>query len=119
MWLTCALAASAAATYDFTYTNLQYVITGTSTAKVVGHVVSSPSGSYNIYGTATNSATGTEYRVTEIGKGAFQNCEYITSITIYDNVVTIGENAFAGCSRMARVTIPNTVTTIGGYSFGS
>ena len=119
MWLTCALAASAADTYDFTYNNLQYVITGTSTAKVVGHVVSSPSGSYNIYGTATNSATGTEYRVTEIGKGAFQNCEYITSITIYDNVVTIGENAFAGCSRMARVTIPNTVTTIGGYSFGS
>ena len=119
VWLTCALAASAADTYDFTYQNLQYVITSSTTAKVVGHVIASPSGGYTIHGTATNSATGTEYRVTEIGKGAFQNCEYITSITIYDNVVTIGENAFAGCSGMARVTIPNTVTTIGGYSFGS
>ena len=119
MWLTCALAASAADTYDFTHADLQYVITSSTTAKVVGHVIASPSGGYTIHGTATNSATGTEYRVTEIGKGAFQNCEYITSITIYDNVVTIGENAFAGCSCMARVTIPNTVTTIGGYSFGS
>ena len=119
VWLTCALAASAADTYDFIYQNLQYVITSSTTAKVVGHVIASPSGGYTIYGTATNSATGTGYRVTEIGNGAFQNCEYITSITIYDNVVTIGENAFAGCSRMARVTIPNTVTTIGGYSFGS
>ena len=119
VWLTCALGASAADTYDFTASNLQYVITGTNTVKVVGHVVASPSGSYTIYGTVTNSATGTEYRVTEIGKGAFQNCARITSITIIENVVTIGENAFAGCSGMARVTIPNTVTTIGGYSFGS
>ncbi len=119
VWLTCALGASAADTYDFTSHNLQYVITGTNTAKVVGHVLASPSGSYTINGTVTNSATGTEYRVTEIGKGAFQNCAQITSITINENVVTIGENAFAGCSGMARVTIPNTVTTIGGYSFGS
>ena len=119
VWLTCALAASAADTYDFTYQNLQYVITSSTTAKVVGHVVASPSGGYTIHGTATNSATGTEYRVTEIGEGAFRNCNNITSITIADNVLTIGENAFAGCSGMARVTIPNTVTTIGGYSFGS
>ena len=119
VWLTCALAASAADTYDFTYQNLQYVMTSSTTAKVVGHVVASPSGGYTIHGTATNSATGTEYRVTEIGEGAFRNCNNITSITIADNVLTIGENAFAGCSGMARVTIPNTVTTIGGYSFGS
>ena len=116
VWLTCALGASAADTYDFTAYNLQYVITGTNTAKVVGHVLASPSGSYNIYGTVTNE--GTTYRVTEIGEGAFQNCALITSITINENVVTIGENAFAGCSGMARVTIPNTVTTIGGNSFG-
>ena len=119
VWLTCALAASAADTYDFIANNLQYVITSSTTAKVVGHVIASPSGGYTIHGTATNSATGTEYRVTEIGKGAFQNCEYITSITIYDNVVTIGENAFAGCSGMTRVTLPNTLNTISGYSFGS
>ncbi len=117
VWLTCALGASAADTYDFTASNLQYVITGTNTVKVVGHVVASPSGSYTIYGTVTNSATGTTYRVTEIGKGAFQNCDKITSIVIGENVVTIGENAFAGCSAMARLTIPNTVTNIGSCAF--
>ena len=117
VWLTCALGASAADTYDFTAYNLQYVITGTNTAKVVGHVLASPSGSYEIYGTVTNE--GTTYRVTEIGEGAFKNCDKITSITINENVVTIGENAFSGCSGMTRVTIPNTVTTIGGVSFGN
>ena len=116
VWLTCALGASAADTYDFTSFNLQFVITGTNTAKVVGHVIASPSGSYEIYGTVTNE--GTTYRVTEIGKGAFQNCALITSITINENVVTIGENAFAGCSGMTRVTFPNTLNTIGSYSFG-
>ena len=119
VWLTCALGASAADTYDFTASNLQYVITSSTTAKVVGHVIASPSGSYAIHSTATNSATGTTYLVTEIGEGAFKNCDKITSITINENVVTIGENAFSGCSGMTRVTIPNTVTTIGGFSFGN
>ena len=115
VWLACALGASAADTYDFTSFNLQFVITGTNTVKVVGHVQASPSGSYSIYGTVTNE--GTTYRVTEIGKGAFENCDKITRITINENVVTIGENAFAGCSGMASVTFPNTLNTIGSCSF--
>lgn len=115
VWLTCALGASAADTYDFTSSNLQYVITGTNTVKVVGHVLASPSGSYSIYGTVTNE--GTTYRVTEIGEGAFENCDKITRITINENVVTIGENAFSGCSGMASVTFPNTLNTIGSCSF--
>ncbi len=119
VWLMCALAASAADTYDFTCDNLQFVITGTNTAKLVGHVVSSPSGHYTIHGTVTNSATGTQYRVTEIGKGAFQDCARLTGITIEDNVLTIGEDAFAGCSAMTSVTIPNTVTSISGFAFGN
>ena len=119
VWLTCALAASAADTYDFTYGDLQFVITGTNTAKVVGHVASSPAGNFNIYGTATNSATGIQYRVTEIGEGAFKDCNRITSIYIEDNVVTIGEDAFAGCSAMTSVTLPNTLYIIGSSSFES
>ena len=116
VWLMCALGASAADTYDFTYQNLQYVITSSTTAKVVGHVLASPSGSYEIYGTVTNE--GTTYQVTEIGEGAFENCSQITSITIEENVRTIGEDAFSGCSAMARLTIPNTVTNIGSCAFG-
>ena len=117
VWLTCALGASAADTYDFTSHNLQYVITSSTTVKVVGHVIASPSGLYAIHGTVTNPVTGTEYRVTEIGKGAFENCDKITRITINENVVTIAENAFGGCSGMTSVTFPNTLNTIGSYSF--
>ena len=118
VWLTCALTASAADIYDFIANNLQFVITGSNTCKVVGHVVESPSGGYTIHSTVTNSATGTEYRVTEIGNGAFQDCNRITSITINPNVMTIAENAFAGCSGLTRVSLPNTLNTIGSYSFG-
>ena len=78
-------------------------------------MLASPSGSYSIYGTVTNE--GTTYRVTEIGEGAFKDCDKITRITINENVVTIGENAFSGCSGMASLTIPNTVTNIGSCAF--
>ena len=96
----------AASTYDFTYDNLQFVITSPTTAKVVGHVLPSPAGYYAIPSTANG------YNVTEVGDYAFQNCNQITEINIGDNVVTIGRVAFAGCSGLTSLTIPNSVTSI-------
>ena len=95
-----------ASTYDFTYDNLQFVITSPTTAKVVGHVLPSPAGYYAIPSTANG------YKVTEVGNYAFQNCNQITEINIGDNVVTIGRVAFAGCSGLTSLTIPNSVTSI-------
>ena len=95
-----------ASTYDFTYDNLQFVITSPTTAKVVGHVLPSPAGYYAIPSTANG------YKVTEVGNYAFQNCNQITEISIGDNVVTIGRVAFAGCSGLTSLTIPNSVTSI-------
>lgn len=54
-----------------------------------------------------------EFRVKKIMRGAFEDCHYITSITIGGNVNTIGDNAFAGCSGLTSVTIPSNVTSIG------
>ena len=96
----------AASTYDFTYDNLQFVITSATTAKVVGHVLPSPAGYYAIPSTANG------YNVTEVGDYAFQNCNQLTEISIGDNVVTIGRVAFAGCSGLTSLTIPNSVTSI-------
>ena len=95
-----------ASTYDFTYDNLQFVITSPTTAKVVGHVLPSPAGYYSIPSTANG------YNVTEVGDYAFQNCNQITEMSIGDNVVTIGRVAFEGCSGLTSLTIPNSVTRI-------
>ena len=52
-----------------------------------------------------------------IGDRAFQDCNYLTSITIPNGVTSIGDNAFNECSGLRSITIPNSVTKIGNYAF--
>lgn len=51
--------------------------------------------------------------VVSIWDEAFQDCTFITSITIPSSVTDIGEAAFDGCTGLKSLTIPNTVTNIG------
>ena len=56
--------------------------------------------------------------VTEIGYGAFDDCERITSNFVIPNSVTmIGERAFVGCNCLGSLYIPNSVTSIGENAF--
>ena len=55
--------------------------------------------------------------VTGIGNYAFENCIYLTSVTIPDSVTSIGYRAFRGCSSLESVTIPDSVTSIGDAAF--
>ena len=57
-----------------------------------------------------------EQGVTTIGNSAFENCGYLTDITIADSVTSIGEDAFAYCS-LKSISIPNSVTSIGRRTF--
>lgn len=109
-FLSTALSVSAV-DYDFTYSNLQFVITSSTTAKVVGHVVTSPSGGYSI----PDNANG--YKVTEVGADAFINCSGITSMSIGSNVTTISNRAFYGCSQLSNVSLNSNLTTIGYAAF--
>ena len=124
--------------YDFIYNNLKYVITSSNTAKVVGHVVASPSGSYSIPDVVT--VDGVTYRITEVGQEAFFNCTGITKFSLGPNVEIVESYAFYGCSgieilklsnvkeiqdcafgdcaSLTSVTIPSSVTHIGLYGFG-
>ena len=115
--LSMAIGASAADVYDFTYNNLQFVITGSTTAKVVGPAITNPSGSWNVPATATNSSTSTTYSVTEIGEDAFRDCSAITSMKIAAGVTKIGNYAFRDCTGLTSVTFPATLTTLGYYAF--
>lgn len=55
--------------------------------------------------------------VTIIGRGAFQDCTGLTSVTIPDSVTQIGDYAFEGCTGLTSVTIPNSVSYIGLSAF--
>lgn len=48
---------------------------------------------------------------------AFEDCSYLTSITIGNSITTIEEGAFDNCSGLTSVTIGNSVTTIGKEAF--
>ena len=61
------------------------------------------SGSVSIPETVTHN--GVEYKVTEIGAGAFQNNTSLTEVTIPASIVSIGANAFAGCKNLQSITV--------------
>ena len=68
---------------------------------------------YAAHGNSSLNSVTIEYGVTNIGAGAFRDCENLTSVTIPNSVVTIGSAAFAACSRnLKRIMIPDSVEKI-------
>ena len=55
--------------------------------------------------------------VIEIGGGAFQGYNNLTSVAIPNSVRVIGVNAFCGCSNLTETVIPPSVTVIGDSAF--
>ena len=55
--------------------------------------------------------------LTEIPRGAFNECKTLVDITIPNSVTSIGDNAFMNCTSLTSVTIPNSVTSIGESAF--
>ena len=51
--------------------------------------------------------------VTAIGTGAFYGNESLVNVTLNEGVKTIGGSAFENCTYLTEVTIPGTVTVIG------
>lgn len=66
---------------------------------------------------ATVKYKGKTYKITEIGKGAFENCTKLTRVTGGRNVTKIGDNAFAKCKKLQWVITDKKLTTIGKKAF--
>ena len=52
------------------------------------------------------------YRVTSIGRRAFADCQWLTTINIPNSVTSIGERAFIWCFSLDSITIPDSVKSI-------
>ena len=92
------------------YGNYEYERVG-SGVKITG---------YNGYGLANIPAMMDGLPVREIGGGfigAFQNCEFLRSVTIPNSVTSVGNRAFLNCSSLTSITIPHSVTHIGSSAF--
>ena len=55
--------------------------------------------------------------VKTIGDYAFNECNWLTSLTMSPVVESIGDSAFYNCGRLSSLTIPKTTTSIGDYAF--
>ena len=93
--------------YDLDTTN--------KTATVVQNAMDTYLGSVDIPSTFVHNST--LYTVTSIGKKAFNNCEFLYSVTIPESVTSIGDEAFQFCRRLDYPVIPESVTSIGSYAF--
>ena len=49
----------------------------------------------------------------------FNNCQYLTSVTIPNSVTSIGGQTFQNCYSLITITIPNSVTSIGLFAFSN
>ncbi len=58
-----------------------------------------------------------EEGVTNIGTGAFEYCENLTSVSIPESVEAINDWAFQYCEKLTSIEIPDSVKSIGGYAF--
>lgn len=55
--------------------------------------------------------------VTEIGVGAFKDCQNLSSLMLSDNLLSIGSDAFSYCFDLTALDLPDTVTSIGSNAF--
>ncbi len=60
---------------------------------------------------------GRTYKVTGIGKRAFELCFYITEVYIAEGVERIEDRAFVSCSSLKKVVLPRSLRTIGDSAF--
>lgn len=62
--------------------------------------------------------SGTKYKITKIGTGAFKGYKSLTEITIGGNVTTIGAKAFYGCKALKSITIySSSIKSVGSKAF--
>jgi hypothetical protein len=102
---------------QFTKDALTYEIISENQVKVIGCQISATT--VNIPESVSPENSSINYTVTTIGNLAFDNCVYITNITIPNTITKIEKNAFKRCKGLSSITLPNTITSIDSNTFHS
>lgn len=55
--------------------------------------------------------------VTEIEKYAFDSCQKLSKVTLYEGLLKIGPNAFQNCTSLCELKLPRSITAIGPNAF--
>ncbi|MBQ5334828.1 MAG: leucine-rich repeat protein [Oscillospiraceae bacterium] len=55
--------------------------------------------------------------ITEIGNGAFADCDFVHEIVLPEGITRIGERAFAGCTALSRTSFPQSLRLVGNEAF--
>lgn len=105
---------AAKAQVNFSFEGIKYRITGEEVVTCVGYD-DEPSGSLAI--PSIVSYDGSEYRVQDIGQGAFMDCKNLTQVALPESLVSIGMSAFDGCKNLMHITFPQGLTSIGYSAF--
>ena len=100
-----------AANADGIMTEGQYTYSVTSDIATITDVDESISGDITVPSTLGG------YPVRAIDKGAFENCDSITEVSISEGISSIGEDAFCDCDSLESAYIPSSVTFIGDGAF--
>ena len=64
-----------------------------------------------------NTVIDLRYDTNSISPYAFNDCENLLGINIYNNVISIGGSAFEGCSNLLNIDLPNSILSIGWSAF--
>ena len=104
-----------ASAIEFTVDGVRYSVNSDNTTVTVAGYPNKPTGDLTIPESVT--FRGLSFSVTSIGKGAFEYCGGLKSVTIPNSVTSISDGSFSACSGLTSVTIPNSVTEIGSGAF--
>ena len=100
----------------FRYQNVQYKVISNSDKTCMVGAGSADDNDLAVSKTYSGSLTIPEYangyKVIEVARCAFCDCEKITSIKLPSSITSIGMNAIQGCKGIKSITIPNAVTEI-------
>ena len=55
--------------------------------------------------------------LTELGAGAFNDCDNLVRVTLGNSLTTIGRQTFCGCISLTSITLPSSLTTLGEEAF--
>lgn len=57
------------------------------------------------------------YRITSLENGCFNDCSYLTSISLPDGITSLGKNCFYSCDKLTSISLPDGITSVGNNCF--